>query len=83
MFSLSREQFDEDPFCEDTYATLVHLLDAVERAAGALRGRHGLEADFSCFWVSALGYGGPTISPATLARIAALDAQLGFDFFGP
>lgn len=64
---------------------LIHLLDAVEPAAAgldALRSRHDLRADFFCYWLSATGHGGPHISPGSLRRIAALDAELGIDFYG-
>jgi Domain of unknown function (DUF4279) len=65
---------------------LIHLLDAIEPAAAtlnALRSRDELRADFFCYWLSATGHGGPEVSPTTLARIAALDAALGIDFYGP
>jgi hypothetical protein len=65
---------------------LIYLLDAVEPAALALdavRSQYDLRADFFCYWLSATGHGGPEISPLTLARIAALDAPLGIDFYGP
>jgi hypothetical protein len=63
---------------------LIHLLDAIEPAATPLerlRDRHQLRADFFCFWASATGHGGPELTPGTLARIAALDATLGIDFY--
>jgi hypothetical protein len=65
---------------------LIQLLDEIEpRSAelAELRIRDGLEADFFCFWESAGGHGGPQISAATLGRVAALDAALGIDFYGP
>jgi hypothetical protein len=65
---------------------LIQLLDAIEPAAPALntlRAEHDLRADFFCYWLSGTGHGGPEVSPATLARIAALDASLGIDFYGP
>jgi hypothetical protein len=63
---------------------LVHLLEAVEPAAPALarlRAQRGLAVDVFCFWESATGHGGPELSASTLARIAALDAGLGIDFY--
>jgi hypothetical protein len=65
---------------------LITLLDAIEPTAsqlGAVRARRGLRADFFCYWLSATGHGGPEVSPGTLPRIAALDAPLGIDFYGP
>jgi hypothetical protein len=65
---------------------LIHLLDVIEPATATLdtlRRQHELRADFFCYWLSATGHGGPEISPRTLKRIAALDAALGIDFYGP
>jgi Domain of unknown function (DUF4279) len=65
---------------------LIHLLDVLEpaaRALDALRRQHDFGADFFCYWLAATGHGGPLVSPATLARIAALDVALGIDFYGP
>ena len=65
---------------------LIHLLDAIEpaaRALNALRTQCDLRADFFCYWLSATGNGGPEVSAATLARMAALDASLIIDFYGP
>ncbi len=65
---------------------LIYLLDAIEPAAtplDTLRVEHNLQADFFCYWLSATGHGGPELSPRTLDRIAALDARLGIDFYGP
>ena len=60
------------------------LLDIVEPRSDALiplieTGE--VSADFFCLWRSADGDGGPEVSPETLARIAALDAALGLDFY--
>jgi hypothetical protein len=52
--------------------TLLHIMTEQE-----------LKADFFCLWVSAEGHGGPMLSPETMRRIAALHAELGFDFYGP
>lgn len=63
---------------------LIHLLGAIEPAAAkleTLRDRDELRAEFFCFWRSATGHGGPELSPGALARIAALDATFGIDFY--
>jgi hypothetical protein len=44
--------------------------------------RDGLEAVFSCFWVSATGQGGPVLTPEVLERIAHVGAALWFDLYG-
>jgi hypothetical protein len=65
---------------------LVYLLAALEPRADtlrALRAEQDLDAGIWCYWRSATGHGGPEVSPSTLARIAALDTWLGFDFYGP
>jgi hypothetical protein len=64
---------------------LRHLLDALEPSAWAIRSllsEETVRADFFCYWVSATGHGGPQASPGTLSRIGALNASLGFDFYG-
>ena len=64
---------------------LLYLLDMLEpstAALAALRSQRTISADFFCYWLSATGHGGPEISSATLARIAALDADIGLDFYG-
>ncbi len=35
----------------------------------------------SCFWASAVGHGGPTLSPSQMQRLATLNIELGFDFY--
>jgi hypothetical protein len=48
-----------------------------------IRAEHDLKADFFCFWLSATGHVGPEIAAETLGRIAALNAKIGIDFYGP
>jgi hypothetical protein len=63
---------------------LVHLLERVERigrAVDELRRRMSLRADFFCMWSAGSASGGPWISAATLARIAALTAGLVIDVY--
>jgi hypothetical protein len=62
---------------------LSFLLDRLAPAANDLRellDRQGLSADFSCYWASATGHGGPVISADVLRRIADIGASLGYDF---
>ena len=61
------------------------LLDRLEPKAGALaelRSR-GASADIFCYWLSATGHGGPTLSPSQSKRLAALDLECGFDVYFP
>ena len=63
---------------------IVYLMDAIESAVVALDAlpfRRHIKVDFFCYWHSAGGHGGPEISATTLARMAALDASLGIDFY--
>jgi hypothetical protein len=65
---------------------LISLLDVLEPRAEALeaiRKQQCLQGDFFCFWESKSGHGGPGLSASVLERIAALDADLEIDFYGP
>lgn len=42
----------------------------------------GCIMDVSCFWRSACGHGGPTISPAQSRKLAEFNLDLGFDIYG-
>jgi hypothetical protein len=37
--------------------------------------------DVSCFWSSAWGHGGPTLSPSIMRRLAALELETWFDVY--
>lgn len=72
----------------DARRHLDWILDRLEggRAGGLAELRRGGAAvDLSCFWLSARGSGGPTLSPAQMARLVALGLDLWFDvsFHGP
>jgi uncharacterized protein DUF4279 len=59
------------------------LLDKVEPAAlqfGEIL-TEGARADISCFWVSASGHGGPTLSPSQMGRLAKLQLECWFDLY--
>jgi Domain of unknown function (DUF4279) len=65
---------------------LLWLLERIEPVADVLaqlRAEQQLNAEFIALWESATNDGGPVLSPQTLARIAALDAELGIDFWYP
>lgn len=66
-------------------AHVVRLLDRVEgvreRLASYSRANPDVRFEIMCHWVSASGHGGPSLSPETLARIAAMGATLDFDIY--
>ena len=80
-FLESRGQVDS----RDSRRHVDWLLDRVEPSAEALRSLQGAgcRMDISCFWTSRSGHGGPTIPPDQMRRLAALDIELWFDFYGP
>ena len=43
----------------------------------------GCRMDIFCYWLSADGHGGPTLSPAIMRRLGELEIELGFDIYGP
>jgi hypothetical protein len=61
------------------------LLDRIEaKAAEILRLQsEGCEMFVSCYWLSARGQGGPTISPGQMRRLGELNLELWFDIYGP
>ena len=67
----------------DTRRHLDWLLDLLEpRAAMLARFRqHGYEMDLYCMWCRLGGTGGPILSPYQMARMAALQLPIGFEFW--
>lgn len=73
----------------ESYDSQKHLnwlcdqLEPHDQQLRALRAE-GWRMDIACFWDSHPGHGGPTLSPALLRRLAALEIELWFDvyFFG-
>ena len=43
----------------------------------------GNRMDIFCYWLSANGHGGPTLSPAIMRRLGELELEIGFDIYGP
>jgi hypothetical protein len=65
---------------------VTHLLDRLEPRAEAIRrlcAAQDLRADFYCGYFMHQSNSGFAFGAATLARIATLDATLGFDIYGP
>jgi hypothetical protein len=61
------------------------LLDRVMPRAEAVRSlrEKGCQMVINCYWLSRSGHGGPMIPPAQMMRLAELDIELWFDFYGP
>ncbi|WP_165230435.1 DUF4279 domain-containing protein [Aquisphaera insulae] len=61
------------------------LLDRLVPRAEAIRSlqEKGCRMDISCYWCSRSGHGGPTIPPSQMRRLAELNIELWFDFYGP
>ncbi|QEH32954.1 hypothetical protein OJF2_14460 [Aquisphaera giovannonii] len=61
------------------------LLDQLAPRAEAIRSlqERGCRMDISCYWLSRSGHGGPIIPPTQMRRLAELNIELGFDFYGP
>ena len=61
---------------------LFRQLDGRQETLAALRAR-GAAMDVACFWVSANGHGGPTLSPERAAMLSQFGLPLWFDvYFG-
>jgi hypothetical protein len=80
-FLESRGQVDS----RDSGRHIDWLLDRVAPTAEAVRSRQemGCRMDISCYWLSRDGHGGPTIPPTQMRRLAQLNIELWFDFYGP
>lgn len=60
---------------------LGRLLPRAAEVAAIVR-EYGAQADVFCFWASATGHGGPTISWRTMKQLGELNIDLGIDFYG-
>jgi hypothetical protein len=60
------------------------ILVQLEGKDDALKGLQadGHLMDVFCFWISATGQGGPTLSPAIMRRLGELEIEIGFDIYG-
>jgi len=61
------------------------ILERLAGKDGTLRRlqAEGNRMDVFCFWQSAHGEGGPTLSPAVMRRLGELELEIGFDIYGP
>lgn len=78
-FLESRDAVASDDLCDH----LGWLLERIEPHAAALDDlrRDGCSARISCYWHSAYGQGGPTLSPDVMRRMAALDLPIWLDLY--
>lgn len=68
---------------KDVRRHLDWLLDQLVPRRDVIRAliARGASADISCYWLSANGHGGPTISPSQSRRLGELGIDLWFDFY--
>jgi hypothetical protein len=80
FWSLSSEQHVDS---RDLRRHLDWLLDQIEGRANMLRTlrEQGYDMTVACYWSSADGHGGPTLSPVQTRRLANLDLELWIDFY--
>jgi hypothetical protein len=59
------------------------ILDKIEPASKKIleMQKNGISIDICCFWGSATGNGGPTISPEQMARLAKLNLEVWWDVY--
>jgi hypothetical protein len=67
----------------DVRSHLDWLLSRITPQADAILAlqRVGCRMDVSCYWVSALGHGGPSVRPAQMGELARLELELWFDVY--
>ncbi len=70
---------------KDSRRHIDWILDQlVSKADDILALQHeGCRMCISCYWLSKYGHGGPTLSPAQMQRLAALNLELWIDLYGP
>jgi hypothetical protein len=68
---------------KDARRHLDWIFDQLAARRGALRDlvSRGASVDVSCYWLSAAGHGGPTISTEQARRLAELEIDLSFDVY--
>ena len=59
---------------------LLNRIEPSEHVFHELR-RSGATIDIACFWVSATGHGGPTLTAKLLGRLAQLSVDVWFDIY--
>lgn len=61
------------------------VLDQIVGASAAVLDlqKQGCAMELSCYWASAVGHGGPLISPLQMRKLVMLNLELGFDIYEP
>jgi hypothetical protein len=62
---------------------ILGVLAGKEEALRRLQQEEGTWMDIFCYWLSAEGHGGPSLSPAIMRRLGQLELAIGFDIYGP
>ena len=60
---------------------LLHQIADKSSVFDSLRSA-GVSIDVFCYWLSASGHGGPTLSPTQMSVLASLGLDVGFDVYG-
>ena len=70
---------------KDNRRHLHWLLDKLSRKRSRLLSlqRRGFMMGISCFWFSAHGHGGPVLDVELMRRLARLNVEIAFDYYGP
>jgi hypothetical protein len=68
---------------KDSRRHLDWLLDKIEPASENILAlqKQGMVMDITCFWGSASGDGGPTISPEQMARLVKMNLEVWWDVY--
>ena len=67
---------------KDVRRHIDYVLDLIDRDSELRASIREHRSDITCFWASAQGHGGPTVSPQQMSRLASLGIDLWFDFYG-
>ena len=80
-FLRSRGHFES----KDSRRHVDWLLDHVTPKVEAIKSlqAEGCRMVISCYWVTQEGHGGPTVPPSQMGKLAELNIELWFDFYGP
>jgi len=68
---------------KDVQRHIMWILDQLADRVGILHQLQdeGCSMDIFCYWVSASGQGGPTLSPELMRRLAEAELEVGFDIY--
>jgi len=68
---------------KDVQRHIMWILDQLTGKVGILHQLQdeGCSMDIFCYWLSASGQGGPTLSPELMRRLAEAELEIGFDVY--